>query len=137
MMKAVNIDNKKLFLICLTIVIVICVLVFNVVYFSSYYGIVQIDYFNSLLLVPLIILIFSLGMFLEQRKHRESFRKIETFNLTPKEKEVINLILEKKRNQEIADALFVERSTIKTHINGIYKKVGVKSRHELEKKLSS
>ena len=59
------------------------------------------------------------------------------FNLTSKEKEVTLLILEKKKNQEIANELFVELSTIKTHINNIYKKVGVKNRKELFKELSS
>ncbi len=130
-------DNKKLFLLSITSVIIICVLIFNVVYFSTYYGLVQINYLNSLFLVPFILLVFSLGMFLEQNKSLEKRRVIETFGLTPKEIEVAGLILEKKKNQEIADQLFVELSTIKTHINAIYKKVGVRNRSELSQKLSN
>ncbi len=132
----IRIENKKLFLIGLTVLIVICVVVFNVVYFSSYYGIVQIDYINSLLLVPFILLIFSFGIFIEQNKQKEKLKKIDTFNLTPKEKEVTQMILDKKKNQEIANAIYVELSTIKTHINNIYKKVNVKNRKELFDKLN-
>lgn len=132
----IRIENKKLFLIGLTILIVICVLMFNVVYFSSYYGIAQIDYINSLLLVPFILLIFSFGIFIEQNKQKEKFKKIDTFNLTPKEKEVAKMILDRKKNQEIANEMFVELSTIKTHINNIYKKVGVNNRKELFGKLN-
>lgn len=126
-----RIENKKLFLLGLTVLLIVCVLIFNVVYFSSYYGIVEIDYINSLLLVPFILLILSFGMFIEQNKQKEKTRKIDRYNLTTKEKEVTQLILDKKKNQEIADVMFVELSTIKTHINNIYKKVGAKNRKEL------
>lgn len=132
-----RITNTRLFLIGLTVLIVISVLTFNVVYFSSYYGISQIDYMNSLLLVPFILLIFSFGMFIEQNKQKEKLKRIDTFNLTAKEKEVTLMILGKKKNQEIADELFVELSTIKTHINNIYKKVEVKNRKELFTKMNS
>ncbi|WP_109301218.1 response regulator transcription factor [Aquimarina sp. AU474] len=133
----IQIDNTKLFLIGLTILIVICVLTFNVVYFSSYYGITQIDYINSLLLVPFILLIFSFGIFIEQNKQKEKLKKIDSFYLTSKEKEVTLKILKKKKNQEIANEMFVELSTIKTHINNIYKKVGVKNRKELFEKINN
>lgn len=133
----IQINNTRLFLIGLTILIVICVLIFNVVYFSSYYGISQIDYINSLLLVPFILLIFSFGIFIEQNKQKEKLKRIDTFNLTLKEKEVTIMILEKKKNREIANELFVELSTIKTHINNIYKKVGVKNRKELFEKMDN
>lgn len=132
-----HIDNTKLFLIGLSVLIVICVLIFNVVYFSTYYGISQINYINSLLLVPFILLIFSFGIFIEQNKHKEKLKKIDTFNLTTKEKEVTLMILKKKKNQDIADEMFVELSTIKTHINNIYKKVGIKNRKELFEKMNS
>ena len=133
----INIENKRIFLIGITLIIVVCVLIFNVVYFSSYYGIVQINYFNSLLLVPIIILIFSFGMLIEQNKNREIIKKIDQFDLTPMEKSVVKKILERKKNREIASEFFVELSTIKTHINNIYKKVGVTNREELIEKLKS
>lgn len=51
--------------------------------------------------------------------------------LSRKEREVLTLILEDKTNQEISDELFISLSTLKTHINHIYKKLGVSTRQEI------
>lgn len=50
--------------------------------------------------------------------------------LTAKEQEIFDLILAGKSNKEIATSLFIEVSTVKTHINKIYGKLNVKSRKE-------
>ena len=73
----IQFNTTRIFLIALTVLIVFCVLTFNVVYFSSYYGITQIDYINSLLLVPFILLIFSFGIFIEQNKQKEKLKRID------------------------------------------------------------
>jgi DNA-directed RNA polymerase specialized sigma24 family protein len=46
--------------------------------------------------------------------------------LSVREKEVYDLIQEGYTNIEIAEKLYVELCTIKTHVNHIYKKLGVK-----------
>lgn len=51
--------------------------------------------------------------------------------LSFKEKDVLTLILSGKSNKEISSQLFIEHSTLKSHINHIYKKLDVKSRKEL------
>lgn len=51
--------------------------------------------------------------------------------LTAKEQEILDLILAGKSNKEIASCLFIEVSTVKTHINKIYGKLDVKSRREV------
>lgn len=51
--------------------------------------------------------------------------------LTAKEQEILDLILSGKSNKEIASSLFIEVSTVKTHINKIYGKLNVKSRKEV------
>lgn len=51
--------------------------------------------------------------------------------LTEREQEVLQLILAGKSNKEIASALFVTESTIKTHARNIYSKYDVGSRAEL------
>ena len=51
--------------------------------------------------------------------------------LTAKEQEILDLILAGKSNKEIASSLFIEVSTVKTHINKIYGKLNVKSRKEV------
>ena len=50
--------------------------------------------------------------------------------LTQKEKEILQLISDGKSNKEIASLLFVELSTVKSHINKIYSKIGVSNRRE-------
>jgi DNA-binding CsgD family transcriptional regulator len=51
--------------------------------------------------------------------------------LSFKEKTVLSLILAGNSNKEICAQLFIEHSTLKSHINHIYKKLDVKSRKEL------
>lgn len=53
-------------------------------------------------------------------------------NLTQQEQKVLDLILEDKTNKEIASSIFVSVSTIKTHINNLYKKLDVSSRDEVK-----
>lgn len=61
----------------------------------------------------------------------------ENFNtllaeLTKRQKEVYNLIISGKTNKEIISELFIEHSTLKSHINQIYKKLNIKNRNELK-----
>ena len=51
--------------------------------------------------------------------------------LSKREMEVYDLLLQNKTNQQICDVLFIEMSTLKTHINRIYKKLDVSSRRQL------
>jgi DNA-binding NarL/FixJ family response regulator len=50
------------------------------------------------------------------------------FNLTPREDEVLTLIGDGLSNTEIAARLFVGVTTVKTHINAIFAKLGVRDR---------
>ena len=59
---------------------------------------------------------------------KEYNNKFEQLSL--REREVFQLILESNTNQEIADKLFIEVGTVKIHINKIYKKLGMKSRKD-------
>jgi len=58
--------------------------------------------------------------------------KLIAASLSNQEKKVMHLILEDKSNKEIAETLFVSVSTIKTHINNLYRKLKVTSREELK-----
>ncbi|MBN1224860.1 MAG: response regulator [Candidatus Aminicenantes bacterium] len=52
----------------------------------------------------------------------------EKFGLTDREKEILRAIVMGLKNKEIAKTLTISEPTVKTHINRIYKKVGVTSR---------
>jgi len=53
-------------------------------------------------------------------------------SLTQQESKVLQLILQDKSNKEIATQMFVSVSTVKTHINNLYKKLRVGSREEVK-----
>jgi|GEM_PF-975957 len=55
--------------------------------------------------------------------------------ISKQEQKVVSLIEQGKTNKEIAIELSISTSTVKTHINNIFKKVGVTSRDELLQKI--
>ncbi|MEO9871204.1 LuxR C-terminal-related transcriptional regulator [Ekhidna sp.] len=126
-----DIIKKNRVLAILTILVVLGVLIFNIFHYSSSFGIVEINNINSLFLVPFITLVCWLGMTLGTNKKNEDFEIAYHNQISEREKQVIELVSLGKRNQQIADELFVDISTVKTHINNIYKKTGIKNRREL------
>jgi len=56
--------------------------------------------------------------------------------LTSRQYEVYQLIGEGKSNKEIMSELYIEQSTLKTHINQIYKKLNIKNRRELKSNIN-
>ncbi len=53
------------------------------------------------------------------------------FQISPREREVVQLLNEGLGNREIAQRLFVSVATVKTHVHNVYEKTGAKSRYEL------
>jgi len=56
--------------------------------------------------------------------------KLETYDLTDREKEILALMVEGLPNNEIADRLVVSASTVKFHVSNILSKLEVTSRTE-------
>jgi DNA-binding NarL/FixJ family response regulator len=54
----------------------------------------------------------------------------EEVNLTPRERETLELIGQGLTNQEIADRLVIEVGTVKNHVHSILSKLGVSSRDD-------
>jgi DNA-binding CsgD family transcriptional regulator len=105
-------------------------------------------------IIPVILLLFAFfairyWLKLELEKQRQDIlaeytRNIEVTEqknfinlLSPREIEVLDLINSGLSNKEIAEKLFVSLSTVKTHINNIYKILEVKNRREAIEKLNT
>lgn len=87
------------------------------------------------------IWILSVGLFLSlftnvfliyKRKTDGEKRQNEKLQqLTQREQNIVSLITKNKTNKEIAAELFISVSTVKTHINNLYKKLNVTTRAEI------
>jgi DNA-binding CsgD family transcriptional regulator len=71
----------------------------------------------------------------EQSKIRSEELDNRLQELTDRQLEVYNLIVLGKTNKEIVNELFIEQSTLKSHINQIYGKLNIKSRGELKSRV--
>ena len=60
----------------------------------------------------------------------KSFQRNTHSPLSKRETEILRLILDGKKRNEIAGELFIELETVKTHIKNIYSKLDVNSRSE-------
>lgn len=85
---------------------------------------------NRTIIALLAVSILGNVLFFWSKKNRNNTADFLS-KLTPQEQKIIQLIVKNKTNKEIASELFVSVSTVKTHINNIYKKLGVSSREEM------
>jgi len=87
------------------------------------------SFYYALMALCAVSLLLNVYLF---SKKRSSQKPVEISSpLTPQEQKVVALIQEGKTNKEIAATLFISVSTVKTHINNGYKKLGVSSRDQL------
>lgn len=77
-------------------------------------------------------ILLNIYFFYRQRSLRENHKNKVTGKLTAQEKKIVNEIMKDKTNKEIAIELFISLSTVKTHINNLYKKLEVSSRDEIK-----
>lgn len=57
--------------------------------------------------------------------------RIEAARLTPKEKEILDRLLRRMTNQEIAAELHVSVNTVRTHVKNVLREVGIENRRAL------
>lgn len=61
---------------------------------------------------------------------RQSARQVEAAALSPREKQILGLVVMGYMNGEIATQLFLAESTVKSHLSSAFAKLGVRSRNE-------
>lgn len=86
-----------------------------------------------IILVLTLLLIGMYRQFLKMRnQENDSTNNLQAFydGLTSKQQEILGLLAAGKTNKEIATELFVELSTVKTHINNIYRQLNVSTRKD-------
>ncbi len=91
-------------------------------------------YFRITVIVNVFILIFATLTYYSNlsRHFKDTLSTVSQLkNFTNRESEIISLVVEGKSNQEIADTLFIETSTIKTHLGKIFRKQNVINRVQL------
>ena len=93
-------------------------------------------YILSILLIGALAYIFYLKTKITALKleFKQEFKSLNFNVLSKKERAVVKLLLEGSSNKEIAQTLFIEISTVKTHVSNIFKKLNISSRQELLKK---
>lgn len=93
---------------------------------------------NYLLYGLLALSIFgNIWFWMHRQKQQSVTLDVAKEQLTKQEQNILELLLEEKSNKEIADALFVSVSTVKTHVNNVYKKLNVQSRDEVKSLFNS
>jgi len=70
-------------------------------------------------------------------RNRSNYKTGLTSALSNQEQKILDHILEDLTNKDIADTMFISVSTVKTHINNIYKKLNVQSRDEVKQLFKS
>lgn len=97
----------------------------------------QTFWFRALILIAAAVLVFlwhrsrMKHLRLQLRTEKEMEQICEKYNVSPREREVLDLVMKGKANKEIEEELFISLRTVKAHVHNLYKKFGVSSRLEL------
>ncbi len=86
--------------------------------------------------VCLVSILGNLYFFRSQKKQAYTQQEMRQ-RLSEQEEKVLQLILHNKTNKEIATEIFVSVSTVKTHINNLYRKLDVTSREEVKERFQT
>jgi len=131
MKKILTFFKQYLFAIKIALLVAGVIIVFEVINLCVLYGYMRTDLYVSLVAVCFLTVGLMLNKNKQIQKAPTAIPVAEAPELlTAREKQVMALIAEGKTNKEIAATQFVEISTIKTHVNNIYTKLGVKNRKE-------
>ena len=85
-----------------------------------------------LITLTVISLLLNFWFIYSAKKRKGNLHSQAKEQLTKQEQNVLDLLLQDNSNKDIAETLFVSVSTVKTHVNNVYKKLNVNSRDELK-----
>lgn len=143
-----TVKRKQEILIALSIFMTLCSIGF------SFDGTTFLWFWQKYPIIPILLLLFTFfavryWLKLEIERQRQQIHSEYKKNLEPtqqtdfqnllsaREIEVLDLINSGLSNKDIAEKLFISLSTVKTHINNIYKILEVKNRREAIEKTNS
>ncbi|MFS4468481.1 response regulator transcription factor [Maribacter sp. 2210JD10-5] len=90
------------------------------------------------ILAALLFISVISNLYLISKKMQRAKKQQQTTlgKLTNQEQKIVEYILADKTNKEIAATLFISVSTVKTHINNLYKKLNLTNREDIKKMFS-
>ena len=109
------------------------------IYFPVSKIILYIIFLLPLIFANIVPVIWIKYYFLDYLKKQNVIKKItsvvedicEKHNLSNRQQQILELLLEGKSNREIEESLFISYHTVKNHVYNIFKKLGIKNRFEL------
>lgn len=115
------------------LIVVPSVLIFNF-WFEEQYNELQVGF-----LIPAILILMAVNKIYDDLKRlsiiqgelEPNQQKFKNYNFTKREEEIATLLFEGHTYKSISEQLFISLPTVKTHASNVYKKCGVKTRHEL------
>lgn len=107
----------------------LAIILFQVSNILLVYKYFKFDYYITAVAVLFLITGFFISKYKRTDQKNDATENL-LLTLTSKESAILQMIAEGKSNKEIASINFVEVSTIKTHINNIYTKLGLQNRRE-------
>lgn len=84
--------------------------------------------------VTVFIILYKIVQFQAQLLHQAKATLtlfLKRYNLTQREGDIVDKLCDGLNNKDIADKLFIEETTVKTHLRQIFRKLHVKSRIEI------
>lgn len=108
----------------------LAIILFQVSNIFLVYKYFKFDYYITAIAILFLIAGFVISKNEPLAKNDTGTHQDLLLNLTSRELSIFRLIIAGKSNKEIAAINYVEVSTIKTHINNIYAKLGLHSRRE-------
>ena len=89
----------------------------------------------SMSLISIGTLVFYSHLMIHFKHTLENILRI--YPISNREAEVVLYVTKGQTNKEIADTLFIEESTVKRHLNSIYKKLDISNRTQLVTRLTA